>query len=139
MWRRCLRKRVCSRILSRSFAIDSRANLAVSDSPRFGTTLKPKRSLQLSTGGNFSAGHSSSTKHVRNAKVRVAVAAEVATAEVMEAAVVVGAEVTAEAVVVAAVVDAEAVVVTAATGSSSNPHICNILKSSRRQFPAATS
>ncbi|MGC2333377.1 MAG: hypothetical protein WA581_18130 [Candidatus Acidiferrales bacterium] len=110
-----MRKRACSRILSRCFAIGSRANLAVSDSPRFGTTLKPKRSSQLSTGGNFSVAHSSSTKHVRSVKVEVAVAAGVGvTAEVMEA-VAAGAEVTAEAVV-AAVADAAAVV-TAATGS----------------------
>lgn len=109
-----MRKRACSRILSRSFAIGSQANLAVLDSPKFGTTPKPKRSLQLSTGGNFSAAHSSSTRRDRSAKAEaVVVEVVVATAEAMEAAVA-GAEVTAAAV--AAVADAGAAV-TAATAS----------------------
>ena len=111
-----MRKRACNRILSLCFAIDSRVNLAVSDSPKFGTTLKPKRSSQLSTAGNFSAALSLSTKHVRSAKAEaVVVAAGVAMAEGTEAAVA-GAEVTAEAVVAAAGEDAAAVV-TAATGN----------------------
>ena len=49
--RRCsrhyLRKWACSRILLRCFAIGLRANLAASDSPKFGTTRKPKKSSQL--------------------------------------------------------------------------------------------
>jgi len=112
-----LRKRACNRILSLCFAIDSRANLAVSDSPKFGTTPKPKRSSRLSTAANFSAALSSSTKRVRSVKAEaVVVAAVVAMAEDTEAAVE-GAEVTVEAVVAGA--EDAAAVGTAATGNYS--------------------